>query len=224
DFNLPKGVKVVVGGHDQCCNSLGAGIYRAGTAVCGIGTFECITPTYNHFPDPSSMIENGLNVEHHVLPGLFVSFLYNQSGVLVKWFRDTFATNDVPLLKKNEDIYEILAKEMPPEPSRLLVLPYFEMTGPPDFISDASGAIVGLKTSTTRGEILKSIMECVTFYFVDSVNALKDMGIDTSQFVATGGGAKSSHWLQIKANIFGVPFIRQRITEGSMLTKDGALK
>ena len=43
------------------------------------------------------------------------------------------------------------------------------------------------------------------------------MGIDTSQFVATGGGAKSSHWLQIKANIFGVPFIRPRITEGGIV-------
>jgi len=76
---------------------------------------------------------------------------------------------------------------------------------------------LGLKTSTQRGEILKSIMECETMYFVDSIQALKTMGMDTSEFVATGGGAKSDQWLQIKADIFGIPFVRPRIIEASLL-------
>jgi xylulokinase len=217
ELNLPKGVVVVVGGHDQCCNSLGAGVYQAGKAVCGIGTFECITPTYGHLPDAVAMLRNGLNIEHHVLPGLFVSFIYNQGGTLVRWFRDTFARADRKLLPVGEDIYDALAREMPPVPTRLFTLPYFEITGPPSFVADASGVIVGLKTSTTRGEILKSIMESVTFYFAESLHALKEIGVDTSEFIATGGGAKSDQWLQLKADIFGVPFARPRVTEGSVL-------
>ena len=110
------------------------------------------------------MLSYGLNVEHHVLPGLYVSFIYNQAGALVRWFRDTFASADCKLLREGESIYEVLAAEIPSGPTRLLTLPYFEITGPPGFVSEASGVIVGLKTSTTRGEILKSIMECVTFY------------------------------------------------------------
>jgi xylulokinase len=216
-LGLPSGVEVVVGGHDQCCNSLGAGVCEGGRAVCGIGSFECIAPTYERIPETSVMLENGLNVEHHVLPGLYVSFVYNQAGTLVKWFRDTFAAADRELLGEEEDIYDALAGEMPPGPTRILTLPYFETTGPPDFVADAAGAIVGLRTSTTRGEILKSIMESVTFYFVDSLKALREMGIDTSEFVATGGGARSDAWLQIKADILGVPVVRPRITEGSML-------
>ena len=73
-LNLPKNVQIVVGGHDQCCNSLGAGIYEPAKAVCGIGSYECITPTYDHIPDSATMLANGLNVEHHLLPGLYVSF------------------------------------------------------------------------------------------------------------------------------------------------------
>ncbi len=215
-LNLPKGVLVVVGGHDQCCNSLGAGICEAGKAVCGIGTFECITPTYGRIPDAPSMLQNGLNVEHHVLPHLFVSFIYNQGGTLVRWFRDTFARTDCLQLKPGEDIYDVLAGEMPEEPTGLFVLPYFEPTGPPHFVVDASGVIIGLKTSTTRGEILKSIMESVSFYFVESVRALEALGIRTTEFVATGGGAKSDRWLQIKADVFGVPFVRPCITEGGV--------
>ena len=213
ELGLPRGVAVVVGGHDQSCNSLGAGVAEAGTAVCGIGTVECITPTYGRIPPAAPMLAGGLNVEHHVLPGLYVSFIYNQAGSLVRWFRDTFASADRDRLRGKEDVYDVLAREMPVEPTRLLVLPHFEVTGAPHFISDSAGAIVGLRTGTTRGEILKAIMESVTFYFVETMDLLKAMDIDTSEFVATGGGAKSDRWLQIKADVFGVPFVRPAITE-----------
>ena len=215
-LGLPKGVQVVVGGHDQCCNSLGAGIYEPGKAVCGIGTLECITPTYDHIPEAATMLVNGLNVEHHVLPGLYVSFLYNQAGSLVRWFRDAFAVGDKKLVKEDTDIYDVLTAEMPAEPTSLLVLPYFSITGPPSFVANASGAIVGLKNSTKRGEILKAIMESETFYFLESIQALKRLNIDSSEFIATGGGAKSDAWLQIKADILGVPFVRPRNTECSV--------
>ncbi len=212
ELGLPAGVKIVAGGHDQCCNSLGAGICQAGQAVCGIGSFECLTPTYGKVPEPGPMLARGLNTEHHVLPGLYVSFLYNQAGTLVKWFRDTFAQE-----ASGGSIYARLDGEMPAEPTRLLALPYFEMTGPPAFTADAAGAIVGLKTGTTRGEIFKSILESVTFYFADSLDGLRELGVDTSSFTATGGGAKSDRWLQIKADILGVPFIRPAITEAGVL-------
>ncbi len=217
ETGLPAGAAIVSGGHDQCCNSLGAGISRAGSAVCGIGTFECITPTYGHIPEAGWMLARGLNVEHHVLPGLYVSFIYNQAGSLVRWFRDTFAGADRRLIEAGRDIYDALAAEMPAEPTRLLVLPHFEMTGPPLFTAESSGVIAGLKMNTGRGDILKAIMESVTFFFVDSVEGLREIGVDTSEFVATGGGAKSDRWLQIKADVFGVPFVRPQVTEASTL-------
>jgi len=217
ELGLPKGVSVVVGGHDQCCNALGAGVIRAGQAVCGIGTFECITPAFDHIPDSSAMLGSGLSVEHHVLEGLYVSLIFNQSGSLVRWFRDTFAAADRKLIGLDHDIYDHLAGEMPDEPTRLLTLPYFEPTGSPGYVNDAAGAILGLKIHTTRGEILKSIMESATLYFAETIDSLHTVGIDTSQFVATGGGAKSDPWLQIKADIFGKPFIRPVISECSVL-------
>jgi len=208
-LGLPARVRLVIGGHDQCCNSLGAGVCSAGRAVAGLGTFECITPTYNSIPDLKLMLKRGLNVEHHIVKGLYVSFIYNQSGSLVRWFRDTFASTE----KNEKDIYDKLNNEIPEQPTRIIVLPYFEPTGAPQFVTDASGVIAGLKMSTTRGEILKAIMEGATFYFVDSMRILKKMGIDTSAFIATGGGSKSDKWLQIKADIFGVPFLRPVVTE-----------
>ncbi len=209
ELGLPKGVLVVAGGHDQCCNALGAGIAEGGKAVDGIGTFECIAPVYDHIPDAEVMLEIGLNVEHHVVNGLYTSFLYNQAGSLVKWFRDVFAAD----IKDDENVYETLNREMPDDPTDLLVLPYFEPSGSPDFVTECTGSIHGLKLNTQRGDILKAVMESVTFYFARHIGSLAKVGIDTSQFVATGGGAKSDRWLQIKADILGVPFIRPKSTE-----------
>ncbi len=212
-LGLSPGVKIIVGAHDQCCNALGAGIHNAGKACYGMGTVACITPAYDHLPPADAMLACGLNVEHHVLPGIYLSFIYNQSGALVRWFRDTFARTDAAQTPDGEDIYDILMAEMPAEPTRLLALPHFEMTGTPHFIADSAGVLAGLHTHTTRGEILKAIIEGAAFYFLESLNAVKALGIDTSEFIATGGGAKSSAWLQILADIYSVPFVRPRITE-----------
>jgi xylulokinase len=106
---------------------------------------------------------------------------------------------------------------MPAEPTRLLVMPSFDVTGPPDYLADARGLIAGLKTGTTRGEILKAIMESTTFHFVAGIEGLRTIGLGTAVMVATGGGAKSDRWLQIKADIFGLPFARPRTTECSVL-------
>ena len=97
------------------------------------------------------MLAHRLNVEHALLPGLYVSFIYNQSGALIRWFRDTFAMADKAGLAPGADIFDMLSREMPPEPTRLLVLPHFEITGAPDFIVDSAGVIAGLRTHTTRG-------------------------------------------------------------------------
>ncbi len=217
-LGLPADVALVVGGHDQCLNALGGGLVSSGRAVCGIGTYECITPVYGRAPDDAGfLLAHGLNVEHHVLDGLYVSFLYNAGGALVKWFVETFAAADRDRLGPGGDIHGLLAGEMPSEPTALLALPHFEMTGPPHFTADSAGAFVGLHTSTTRGEMFKSLLESETFYFVDGVRALGELGVDVSEFVATGGGARSDAWLQIKADIFGVPFVRPEVTEASTL-------
>jgi len=211
-LGLPAGVSIVVSGHDQALNALGAGVCQAGRSVCGIGTFECIKPVYDHIPPAATMLAHGLNVEHHVLGGLYLSFLYNQGGSLIRWFRDTFASADRSA-GGSVDVYDLLSREMPGEPTRLLVLPHFDVTGPPLYLTGATGAILGLKTATTRGEILKAVMEGETFYFVELIEVMRSMGIDASEFIATGGGAKSHAWLQIKADILGVPFVRLRNTE-----------
>jgi xylulokinase len=202
-LGLPTGVKIVVGGHDQCLNALGAGVVKAGMAVAGLGTYECITPVYTGLAEQDNLQAMGLNIEHYVIPSMYVSFLFNQAGSLIQWFRSVCAGEGSENLDR-------LQAEMPDDPTDLLVLPYFEPSGSPGYVNDASGVILGLKMQTTRGDILKAIMESTSYYFLE---LWQHFASSQSEMVVSGGGAKSDRWLQIKADIYGVPVCRPQNTE-----------
>ena len=219
ELGLPPNVAIVAGAHDQCANAVGCGVIQEGRAVYGMGTFICITPVFSQRREPAVMIERGLNTEHHAVPGNYVSFIYNQGGSLFKWFRDTFAAAEHRQAQAmiGKDIYADLISEMPEEPSSMMVLPHFTTTGPPEFISDSCGAMVGLRLETSRGDILKGILEGTTFYLKECVESLPVTGIEIADFRAVGGGSKSDVWIQICADIMGRPFIRPRIGEAGAL-------
>jgi xylulokinase len=117
----------------------------------------------------------------------------------------------------SDDIYARLISETPEQPSGIVVLPHFTTTGPPGFIADSCGVIVGLKLETSRGDILKGILEATTFYLKECVESLPPTGIEIADFRVVGGGSRSDTWIQISADIMGRPFIRPKITEAGAL-------
>jgi xylulokinase len=217
-LGLPPNVAIVTGAHDQCANAVGCGVIQEGRAVYGMGTFICITPVFSQRREPAVMTKRGLNTEHHAVPGRYVSFIYNQGGSLVKWFRDTFAAVEHQQAEQaGRDIYADLISEIPEGPSSIMVLPHFATTGPPVFISDSSGVVAGLRLETSRGDILKGIIEGTTFYLKECVESLAPTGIEIADFRAVGGGSKSDAWIQVCADILGRPFVRPKITEAGAL-------
>jgi xylulokinase len=98
-----------------------------------------------------------------------------------------------------------------------MVLPHFTTTGPPQFVADSCGAIAGLRLETSRGEILKGILEGVTFYLKECVKSLPPTGIEITDFRSVGGGSKSDAWVQLSADVMGHPFMRPKITEAGAL-------
>jgi xylulokinase len=218
ELGLSGQVSIVTGAHDQCANAVGCGVIKEGHAVYGMGTFTCITPVFSERRVPRVMLERGLNTEHHAVPHKYVSFIYNQGGSLVKWFRDTFAVAERRQAQETgRDIYAALISEIPDQPSSVIVLPHFTTTGPPDYISDSCGVIAGLRLETSRGDILKGIIEGDTFYLKECVASLPPTGIEISDFRAVGGGSKSDAWVQICADIMGRPFVRPEINEAGAL-------
>jgi len=77
--------------------------------------------------------------------------------------------------------------------------------------------MVGLRLETSRGDILKGILEGTTFYLKECIESLPATGIAINDFRAVGGGSKSDAWIQVCANIMGRPFVRPKITEAGAL-------
>ncbi len=218
DLGLPPDVVITTGAHDQCANAIGCGVLEEGHAVYGMGTFICVTPVLNAIPDPQAMMAQGLNTEHHAAPGRYVTFIYNQGGALVKWYRDIFAAEEQRQAQRaGRDLYADLFAELPEGPSGLVALPTFTTTGPPHFIPDATGVLAGLRLGTTRGAILKGLVEAATFYIRACIESLPEAEIAIDDFRATGGGSKSDVWVQLSADILGRPLVRPVVTEAGAL-------
>lgn len=218
ELGLPAGALIAMGTHDQCANAVGCGAITAGRAMYGMGTFVCLTPVFDQRPDPASMISLGLNTEHHAVPGSYVSFIFNHGGSVLKWYRDTFAALDRQAAQREgRDIYAELIGEMPPGLSSILALPHFAPTGPPEFVDDSSAVLAGLKLETARGDILKGLLEGITFYEREVLDGLPAAGIPVDSCRAVGGGSKSDAWLQLTADIFGIPVVRPKVTEAGAL-------
>jgi len=219
ELSLPQKVAIISGGHDQCCAALGSGVIEPNIAMYGIGTFICVVPVFSSIPDILSMRMNKLHIEHHVVPDLFVTFLYNLTGgSLIKWYRDTFAPAiNEQFNRENQSAYEILFKEIPEEISDIIVIPRFGPTGAPDFFSKSVGSILNLSFNHTRGDILRAMVEGITFYFKLNLPIIEKQRITIDLLNATGGGATSEIWLQITADILNKPIIKNRVTEAGTL-------
>jgi xylulokinase len=225
ELGLPRGVRIVAGAHDQCCNAVGCGVTEPGSAMYGMGTYLCIVPVYEAAAlraapaaRRAAMMRQGLNTEHHAAPGRFVSFVYNQGGALVKWYRDTFAVAERrQAVAEGRDVYPELFAELPEGPSSVLVLPHFTVTGPPRFVSDSAGLVAGLTLATSRGDILKGVLEGSTYYLKECVDGLPEVGIDIRSYRAVGGGSRSDAWVGLSADIMNRPFHRPRVTEAGAL-------
>jgi xylulokinase len=197
---------------------VGCGVLQEGHAMYGMGTYLCVMPVFSRRREPSVMLKQGLNTEHHAAPGHYVCFIYNQGGSIVKWFRDTFASVERREAQRTgRDIYADLIAEMPHRPSSVITLPHWSTTGPPEFVSDSSGVLAGLRLETTRGDILKGLIEGITFYLRECVESLPEAGIEITDYRVVGGGSKSDTWIQMSADIMGRPFVRPKISEAGIL-------
>ena len=219
ELGLPSGVVVVAGGHDQPCGALGAGIIRGGEVMDATGTVECIAPAFGEPVVNQQMIDGNFSCYPHVVEGLYVTLGFVSSGgVVLRWFRDTLAQADVARAKtENRDVYDILLEDIPDVPGTAMLLPHFTGSGTPHLDLESKGAIVGLSLSTSKGELVKAILEGISYEIKQNLTMLEDAGVEINEVRAIGGGAKSEKWLQLKADMFGKKVIALDISEGVCL-------
>ena len=188
---------IVNGCHDQVASAAGSGAFDSGMAVDGTGTVECITPVFDKIPLCEELYEDNYAIVPYIEDNKYVCYAFSfTGGASIKWFKDNFAAGSS---------YKELDETVDDEPSGILVMPHFAGAATPYMDNGSKAAFLGITLETTKSDIYKAIMEGVTYEILLNLNRLGQAGIKPSMLYATGGGALSSVWLQMKADILGLP-------------------
>jgi len=202
-------LKIVNGCHDQIAAALGAGVFEVGQAVDGTGTVECITPMFDEIPENEQLYEEGYAVVPYVFDNTYVCYaVLFTGGAVLKWYRDNFAKLEMKEAElSGENVYASLDSKIPEEPTGILVMPHFAGSGNPYMDNSSKAVIAGLTLENTDYDFYKALMEGVTYEIMLNIEHFEGFGIKPQTLYATGGGASSPKWLQIKSDILNRPIV-----------------
>jgi xylulokinase len=218
-LGLRPGVLAVTGGHDQPAGALGCGAVAAGIAMDSTGTVECVGVASPRLVLDDALLRSNLPVSPHTAAGMTIVFGYSTTGgALLRWYRDTFGRAELDEARASgRDVYDVILEQASEGPSPVLILPHFVGSGTPWMDAASKGAILGLDLSTTRGQIVKAMLDSVSYEIKLSLDAMEAAGIAIEELRAFGGGARSPLWLQVKADIYGKPVRAMDVAEAPCL-------
>lgn len=198
--------KIIAISHDQVAAAVGAGVFSSDKAVDGAGTVECITPVFDGLPDLEVMYQGNYSVVPYVIPGKYVCYAFSYTGgALIQWCVDTLAKKEKETAAQQGISVNQLLEDGSNGPTGILVLPHFAGAATPYMDTGSKGAILGLTTGTTVSDIYRACMEGVVYEMMLNMDYLRDSGVKFDMLHATGGGAHSEVWMQMKADMLNVP-------------------
>jgi sugar (pentulose or hexulose) kinase len=210
EARLSKGVRVHVAGHDHMVGAVGAGL-QPGELLNSTGTTEGLlflrdAPSVGEDAELSKLA-NGLACEGDGYT-LFASI--PTGGSAFATLQHILGINAAELAISIEDVYSrYVAGELDPA-SAPLILPQFRGSPPPTKNSAARGIIAGLRTDTTMEEIVFGCFLGMTVQFRDVLD-LFDTPVEKIKVI--GPASSNPLWLQLKADLLGVPLSASRFPE-----------
>jgi xylulokinase len=209
---LPEGLPIVAGGGDQAAGGVGNGIVGPGLVSCTVGTSGVVfaaTEAVTDAPDALQMF-------CHSVPGMWhVMGVTQAAGLSLRWVRDHLAAGDGGAT--GDAAYERLmadAAGAAPGCEGLLFLPYLMGERAPHLDPEARGGWIGLTARHTRADLVRAVLEGVSYSLRDCLALLEAAGIAVADVRASGGGARSALWRGIMADVFGRPVAVLENAEG----------
>jgi xylulokinase len=217
EIGLLEGTPVVGGAGDQAAQAVGTGIVAEGVVSATLGTSGVVFAASDEYRmEP----EGRLQAYCHAVPGMWhlMGVMLSAAGSF-RWYRD--ALGDVERAREAEtgrDAYDILteaAAEVPPGCEGLLFLPYLTGERMPYADPNARGVFFGLTLRHGKAHMTRAVLEGVTYGLRDLLELMRALGLAIEQVRASGGGARSSLWRQILADVFDAEIVTVNVTEGA---------
>ncbi len=216
DFGLAEGTIIAAGCGDTAAGALGAGIVKPGMVFDTAGTASVLAGcTDQYAPDINN---RALLTMRSVIPGLWHPLAYIAGGgQALTWFRDKFFNAVKGEVQDQVDLYlelDSLAKKAPLGSADLYFSPHLSGRICPA-TPEMRGAWVGFSFSHGQEHFYRAILESVAYEYAYYLNILKELipELNLTEARVIGGGAQSSFWNQIKADVLGVPYLRLARTE-----------
>src|SRR6185436_640503 len=215
-LGLVEGIPVVGGGGDQAAGAVGNGIVMSGIVSATLGTSGVV---FAHSDQPTRDPKGRVHTMCHAVPGKWCVFgCMLSAGGSFQWLRNHLGQAEITAAKKNKvDPYELLIEEAakaPPGSEGLFFLPYLTGERCPHPDPTARGGWIGLTSRTLRRDMIRSLLEGVTFGMRDALEIMREMNIPITQVRASGGGARSAFWRQLQADIYNSPIVMTNASEG----------
>jgi xylulokinase len=204
---LPAGLPVIAGGGDNAAAAIGLGISSSNLnrGSLSIGTSGVIfVPCDRPIPDP----EGRVHLFCHADGGYHLLGVTLAAGGALRWYRDTMAPT-VPYLELME-----LAGRSQPGAQGVLFLPHLAGERSPYLDPDTRGAFVNLSLAHTQADLVRAVLEGVAFGLGEAMDVIRAIA-PVHQLLATGGGARSTLWLQILADVLQTKLIAPKAEEGA---------
>ena len=203
----PDGVPVAAGAGDQAAGALGVGVDRPGPLSIALGTSGVV---FAALPEYASDPQGRVHAFCHAVPGGWhaMGVMLSAAGSL-RWLRDVAAPGE------GFDVLVASAADWEPGAEGLVFLPYLAGERTPHFDPGARGSFTGLTLRHDRGALTRAVLEGVAYGLRDSLDLLRELGVEPERGRVSGGGARSELWLRIVASVLELPLERPVVEEGA---------
>jgi xylulokinase len=214
---LCEGTPVVAGAGDQAAEAIGVGMIDEGEISVAIGTSGVVFVSFN---SPRIDPTGRLHGYCHAAPGTWhLMGVMLSAGGSLRWHRDALCESErIEAARRGLDPYDVMiehAQRVPAGCEGLLFLPYLSGERTPYADANARGVFSGLSLRHTRAHMTRAVLEGVTFGLLDSINLVRELGLDVHDVRASGGGSRSAFWRQMMADAFNANVITVNSSHGA---------
>lgn len=209
ELGLTIGMPVAQGGADAFVAMLGLGVVEPGSValITGSSHLQLLQTT-------SAQYFDGLfgSYTDAVVPGQFtVEGGQSSTGSVVNWLKKIVGP-DTSLSELSE-----LASRIPPGSDGVMALDFWQGNRTPYVDADARGMFWGMSLNHRREHLFRGLLESVCFGTENVLRTMRSQGLLVDEMVACGGAVNSPMWMQMHADVSGVPIRKNEVLEAATL-------
>lgn len=206
-LRLPRGIPVICGAGDQPAGAVGNGMLLPGLVSCTIGTggqLLAVAQQYRYDP------QLRLHTFCHAAPDRWYWLGATlAAGLSLRWLRDEVLGGAYEYSQLAD-----AASSIEPGAEGLIYLPHLAGERTPHMNPNARGVFYGLTMRHTWRHMARAVMEGVVLSLLQALDLIRELG-QVDRVIAAGGGTQHPLWIQLQADVLGLPVVRTQTQEAA---------